>query len=63
MNVKKYSEKELLEAKQVFMFSVLDQHLLTDVGKPLLGNMRIQLMHNLCEGFSRIYEVLIQGGF
>ena len=27
------SEKELFEAKQVFMFSVLDKHLLTDMGK------------------------------
>ena len=27
------SEKELFEAKQDFMFSVLDKHLLTDMGK------------------------------
>ena len=36
MNVMKYftsSEKELFEAKQIFMFSVLDKHLLTDMGK------------------------------
>ena len=42
------SEKELFEAKQVFMFPVLDKHLLTDMRKTLLGNMCIQLMHNLC---------------
>ena len=27
------SEKELLEAKQIFVFSVLDKHLLTDMRK------------------------------
>ena len=42
------SEKELFEAKQIFMLSVLDKHLLTDMGKPLSENMCIQLMHNLC---------------
>ena len=31
------TEKELFEAKQVFMFSALDKLLLTDMGKPLLG--------------------------
>ena len=40
------SEKELFEAKQVFMFSVLDKHLLTDMGKPL---------HNLC---GRIFRTI-----
>ena len=30
------SEKELFEAKQVFMFSVLDQHFLTDMGKTIV---------------------------
>ena len=30
------SEKELFEAKQVFMFSVLDKHLLTDMGKAIV---------------------------
>ena len=30
------SEKELFEAKQVFMFSVLDRHLLTDMGKTIV---------------------------
>ena len=30
------SEKELFEAKQVFMFSVLDKHLLTDMGKTIV---------------------------
>ena len=30
------SEKELFEAKQVFMFSVLDRHLLTDMGKSIV---------------------------
>ena len=30
------SEKELLEAKQVFMFSVLEKHLLTDMGKTIV---------------------------
>ena len=30
------SEKELFEAKQVFMFSVLDIHLLTDMGKTII---------------------------
>ena len=33
------SEKELFEAKQVFMFSVLDKHLLTDMGKTIVKNM------------------------
>ena len=27
------AEKDLFEAKQIFMFSVFDKHLLTDVGK------------------------------
>ena len=31
-------EKELFEAKQVFMFSVLDKHLLTDMGKTIVRN-------------------------
>ena len=31
-----YSEKELFEAKQVFMFSVLDEHLVTDMGKTIV---------------------------
>ena len=31
------SEKELFEAKQIFMFSVLDKHLLTDMGKTIVG--------------------------
>ena len=30
------SEKELFEGKQVFMFSVLDKHLLTDMGKTIV---------------------------
>ena len=30
------AEKELFEAKQVFMFSVLDKHLLTDMGKTIV---------------------------
>ena len=30
------SEKELFEAKQVFMFSVLDKHLLADMGKTIV---------------------------
>ena len=30
------SEKALFEAKQVFMFSVLDKHLLTDLGKTIV---------------------------
>ena len=30
------SEKEIFEAKQVFMFSVLDKHLLTDMGKAIV---------------------------
>ena len=30
------SEKELFEAKQIFMFSVLDKHLLTDMGKTVV---------------------------
>ena len=30
------SEKELFEAKQVIMFSVLDKHLLTDMGKTIV---------------------------
>ena len=30
------SEKELFEEKQVFMFSVLDKHLLTDMGKTII---------------------------
>ena len=43
------SEKELFEAKQVFMFSVLDKHLLTGIWvKPLSENMYTQQMHNLC---------------
>ena len=31
-----HSEKELFEAKQIFMFSVLDKHLLTDMGKTIV---------------------------
>ena len=57
------SEKELLEAKQVFMFSVLEKHLLTDMGKQLLGNMCIHSCTICVEGFSRTYEVIIQRGF
>ena len=30
------SEEELFEAKQIFMFSVLDKHLLTDMGKTIV---------------------------
>ena len=30
------SEKDLFEAKQIFMFSVLDKHLLTDMGKTIV---------------------------
>ena len=30
------SEKELFEAKQIFMFSILDKHLLTDMGKTIV---------------------------
>ena len=30
------SEKELFEAKQIFMYSVLDKHLLTDMGKTIV---------------------------
>ena len=30
------SQQELFEAKQVFMFSVLDKHLLTDMGKTIV---------------------------
>ena len=40
------AEKDLFDARQVFMFSVFDKHLLTDMGKVLSGNMSIQLMHN-----------------
>ena len=29
------SEKELFEAKLIFMFSLLDKHLLTDMGKAI----------------------------
>ena len=29
-------EKDLFEAKQIFMFSVFDKHLLTDMGKPIV---------------------------
>ena len=49
------SEKELFEAKQVFMFSVLDKHLLTDMGKTIVKKY--------VEGFSRAYEVFIQRSF
>ena len=42
------SENELFEEKQIFMFSVLDKHLLTDMGKTIARNMCIQQMHNLC---------------
>ena len=31
------SEKELFEAKQIFMFSVLDKHLLTDISKNIVS--------------------------
>ena len=31
------SEKELFDAKQIFMFSVLDKHLLTDMGKTIVS--------------------------
>ena len=30
------AEKDLFEAKQIFMFSVLDKHLLTDMGKTIV---------------------------
>ena len=30
------AEKDLFEAKQIFMFSVFDKHLLTDMGKPIV---------------------------
>ena len=30
------AEKDLFEAKQIFMFSVLDKHLLTDIGKTIV---------------------------
>ena len=31
-----YSEKDLFEAKQILMFSVLDKHVLTDMGKTIV---------------------------
>ena len=30
------AEKDLFEAKQIFMFSVFDKHLLTDMGKTIV---------------------------
>ena len=30
------AEKDLVEAKQIFMFSVFDKHLLTDMGKTIV---------------------------
>ena len=49
------AEKDLFEAKQVFMFSVFDKHLLTDMGKLLSGYMSIQLMHNQ---FGRTFKIM-----
>ena len=46
------AEKDLFEAKQIFMFFVFDKHLLTDMG-----------MHSQFEGFSRPYEILFKSYF
>ena len=42
------SEKELFEAKQIFMFLYWTSICLLTWEKPLLENMCLQLMHNLC---------------
>ena len=49
------TEKDVLEAKQVFMFSVFDKHSLTDMGKLLSENVCIQLMHSQ---FGRIFNTI-----
>ena len=46
------AEKDLFEAKQIFMFSVLDKHLLTDM-KPLSKNMSTPQMHSQFGRISR----------
>ena len=40
------AEMDLFEAKQIFMFSVFDKHLLTDIGKPLSESMSTPQMHS-----------------
>ena len=58
------SEKELFDAKQVFMFSVLDKHLLTDMGKTIVRKyVHTTDAQSVWKDFSRTYEVFIQRSF
>ena len=58
------SEKELFDARQVFMFSALDKYLLTEMGKTIV---RIYVHTNdaqsMWEDFQRAYEIFIQKSF
>ena len=49
------AEKDLFEAKQIFMFSMLDKHLLMTWGKPLSENMCTLQMHSQ---FGRIFKTI-----
>ena len=49
------AEKDLFQAKQIFMFSVFDKHLLTDKGKPLSENMSTPQMHSQ---FGKIFKTI-----
>ena len=55
------AEKDLFEAKQIFMFSVFEKHLLTDMGKAICQKI---CAHHRCtvslEGFSGPYEILFK---
>ena len=58
------SEKELFEAKQIFLFSVLDKHLITDMGKTIVRKYGHTTDCIICvEGISGAYEIFIQRSF
>ena len=57
------SEKELFEAKQVFMFSVLDKDLLTDMGKNIVRKYVHTTDAQSVLKDLRAYEVFIQRSF
>ena len=57
------SEKELFEAKQVFMFSVLDKHLLTGMGKTIVRKyVHTTDAQSVCKDFQEHMKSSSKGG-
>ena len=54
------AEKDLFEAKQIFMFSVFDKHLVTDMGKTIVRKYVHTTDAVSLEGFSGPYEILFK---